>query len=624
MAFKSNENHEFYVDNTLAVTVNVAGINLVPQASHPPSPQNGDLWMTSAGLFAHISGSTSQVNGAGGGGGSGGGGVSSVGLSVPNFLSVAGSPVTSIGTLAISAVNQDSNTLLAGPTGGSATSPSFRLLVPADIPNISTDKLTSGVLPVARGGTGLSSLGAANQVLKVNSSGNAFVFGNSNEMSSTRQCVINGPVASDNLPNFLKYSGLSVGYSGSTTPLVLSFADGFGSTGAVDYLETLSTTTTNTWILPGSSTSYLYAERVSEGDVNFGSTTLEPWYTHSTPVTKYSQIVIEVYDYTNYRPLAGYNNGATINELNITDQNGNAVSYTLSSTEAWDTTQNGVPLYWNSTQYYMKSNLNDGQTAAGTGAQEEQNSVLFLWTASEAPNTGKWARFLVTLSSVTDVNTINITANIGCYAGRIPASVSAYLVSSTYNKVNHLQARTNTGLTLMGSVVPSPTTAPTNFTVCSNASIEAPPSEGQCRFNVPRMFMEQYTSGSWARKAILFLGEAVTNASAVTSVTPYAYNGAYISPRFGTSASTVYTRNHNIGSFPSIVWHTVYYSSTATSGGVPTFYYAGSLAGSSIADITRLNFKLVVAAGNVQTSNSTTTSSSKSGTHVTMGASRGW
>lgn len=567
----------------------------------------------------------------GGGGGASGGSVTSVGLSAPaNIFNIAGSPVTTSGTLALTLDNQDANMVFAGPAGGSAAEPGFRSLASADIPALSTDKLTSGTLPVARGGTGLNALGSSNQVLKVNSAGSALVFGKSVELSSNRQCVLSGPVSSDNLPNFLNFSDLSVGYSGATTPIVLAFANGFSSGGAVDYIETLSTTTANTWTLPINSTSYLYAERVSEGNVTFGSTTLEPWYSHATPVTKVSQIVIEVYDYTNYRPLAGYNNGAVINELTITDQNGATVAYTVSSTEAWDTTQNGVPLYWNSAQYYMKSNLNDGQTAAGTGAQEEQNSVLLLWTAAEGPNTGKWARFLVTLTSVTDVSTVNVSVNVGGYAGRIPVSVSAYLVSSTYNKANHLQSRTNTGLTLMGTVAPSATTTPTNFTVCSNINIESPPTEGQFRFNVSRMYMEQYTSGAWTTKPVLFLGEATTGASAVTSLTPYAYNGIYTSSRFAVSSNTIYTKNHNIGCYPNIVWHTVYSSSTATTGNNPVFYFVGGtgnqLRGSSISDVTKLSYKVVVQQGGAVYANPSSTGSvlGGSGAHVVMGASRGW
>jgi hypothetical protein len=155
MAFKSNEEHEFYVDNTLSMTVRVAGINLVPQANHPSPLQDGDLWITSAGLFARISGVTLQLNGSGGSGGSGGG-VSSVALTVPSFFSVAGSPVTSAGTLAISANTQGPNTFLAGPTGGAASTPSFRTLLPADVPELSTEKITTGTLGTSRGGTGYS------------------------------------------------------------------------------------------------------------------------------------------------------------------------------------------------------------------------------------------------------------------------------------------------------------------------------------------------------------------------------------------------------------------------------------------------------------------------------------
>jgi hypothetical protein len=47
-------------------------------------------------------------------------GVTSVALSVPSFLSVSGSPVTTTGTLATSLVSQSANTLFAGPTTGGA------------------------------------------------------------------------------------------------------------------------------------------------------------------------------------------------------------------------------------------------------------------------------------------------------------------------------------------------------------------------------------------------------------------------------------------------------------------------------------------------------------------------
>lgn len=60
--------------------------------------------------------------------------VTSVALTVPTFLSVSGSPITTAGTLAVTLVNQNANIVFAGPATGSAAAPTFRALVPADLP----------------------------------------------------------------------------------------------------------------------------------------------------------------------------------------------------------------------------------------------------------------------------------------------------------------------------------------------------------------------------------------------------------------------------------------------------------------------------------------------------------
>jgi hypothetical protein len=54
--------------------------------------------------------------------------VTSVAMTVPSFLSVTGSPITTSGTLALTLSNQSANTVLAGPTTGAATTPTFRTL----------------------------------------------------------------------------------------------------------------------------------------------------------------------------------------------------------------------------------------------------------------------------------------------------------------------------------------------------------------------------------------------------------------------------------------------------------------------------------------------------------------
>lgn len=100
------------------------------------------------------------VSGGGGGGGGGSGTVTSVGLSVPSFLSVAGSPVTTSGTLAVTLATQSANTIFAGPTTGSAATPTFRSLVSADIPAInlaaSGNGGVTGNLPVTNLNSGTS------------------------------------------------------------------------------------------------------------------------------------------------------------------------------------------------------------------------------------------------------------------------------------------------------------------------------------------------------------------------------------------------------------------------------------------------------------------------------------
>jgi hypothetical protein len=89
----------------------------------------------------------------------GGGTVNSVGLSLPNLFTVTGSPVTGSGTLTATLATQVANRVFAGPGTGADAAPTFRALVADDIPALSTDKLTSGTLPIARGGTGITSLG---------------------------------------------------------------------------------------------------------------------------------------------------------------------------------------------------------------------------------------------------------------------------------------------------------------------------------------------------------------------------------------------------------------------------------------------------------------------------------
>lgn len=60
--------------------------------------------------------------------------VTSVAQTVPSEFSVAGSPITTSGTLAITKATQTANKVWASATSGGAAQPAFRALVTADLP----------------------------------------------------------------------------------------------------------------------------------------------------------------------------------------------------------------------------------------------------------------------------------------------------------------------------------------------------------------------------------------------------------------------------------------------------------------------------------------------------------
>ena len=102
--------------------------------------------------------------------------VTSVALALPPIFSVSGSPVATTGTLTAGLATQTANTVWAGPTSGGAATPAFRALDSADIPSLNASVITAGTLPVARGGTGITALGSANQVAGVNSGATALEY----------------------------------------------------------------------------------------------------------------------------------------------------------------------------------------------------------------------------------------------------------------------------------------------------------------------------------------------------------------------------------------------------------------------------------------------------------------
>lgn len=120
----------------------VTGIQGTDVDATPPEDGQILVFNSSSGYWEPVDPSASSAS------------VSSVGLDLPSdVFSISGSPVTTTGILTGTFINQDKQKVFAGPVDDPSAPPTFRLLQATDIPNLSTDKLTTGILPIARGGT---------------------------------------------------------------------------------------------------------------------------------------------------------------------------------------------------------------------------------------------------------------------------------------------------------------------------------------------------------------------------------------------------------------------------------------------------------------------------------------
>lgn len=124
------------------------------------TPAEGDILYRGSGTWQFLAPGTSgnllQTNGPGAipswvSPTAGSGTVTSVAMTLPSFLSVTGSPITTSGTLAVTLATESAHAVFAGPTTGSAATPTFRSLVSSDLPVFSSS--AAGIVPLSGGGT---------------------------------------------------------------------------------------------------------------------------------------------------------------------------------------------------------------------------------------------------------------------------------------------------------------------------------------------------------------------------------------------------------------------------------------------------------------------------------------
>lgn len=141
--------------------------------------------------------------------------VTSVALTAPAMFSVAGSPITTSGTLALTLANQTANTYLAGPTTGSPAAPAFRNIVSSDLPALPGELIATGTINPARILTGSVT---NSRCVHVDSSGNLAVTGSDcGAGGGSGNVVGSGTPIVGQIPYYTDTSGLAIapGYTPS-------------------------------------------------------------------------------------------------------------------------------------------------------------------------------------------------------------------------------------------------------------------------------------------------------------------------------------------------------------------------------------------------------------------------
>lgn len=160
----------------------------VANAAALPSSNNitGDARVARDLGFIHVWNGSSWINNGGSGT------VTSVALTAPNILSVAGSPITGAGTLALTLATQSANTVFAGPTTGSAAVPTFRSLVTADLPSsavLSVPKKNQIYIELS-GNDGTATLGDESRPAATLAGAYAAIVAQGSPVSGTNQYVV--------------------------------------------------------------------------------------------------------------------------------------------------------------------------------------------------------------------------------------------------------------------------------------------------------------------------------------------------------------------------------------------------------------------------------------------------
>lgn len=378
--------------------------------------------------------------------------------------------------------------------------------------------------------TGAIEYDGTNLYFTPSSTRRAFAFLDNAISVPVRQTVMAGGVDSaTGAANFLSAgTGLAVNLAATTTNVRVAFAAGYNDLGTADYVGTISADVTSAWSgLPASNTTYLYADRnTSTGAITYGFAYAQPIY--GQLIQGYQSAVPYVTGYTKLDP----GTGITMTISASTDRVGNEAWRAFDSADSsgnyseWDSAA-GTFSGWLKADFGA-SNSKVITSYAITSGSGSANNDPYTWTF-EGSNDN------FTTTAVLDTRT----------AYSFAARTTSYTFTFT-NTTSYRYYRLNISRTLGNTA--SWAVAICHFKLFEPNAYYA----NQHWFDTANMVMKVWNGTSFDVKQRVFLGEAVTGASTVTSAITYALNGQYDSGAFAVTANTEYTKSHNLGVIPLI------------------------------------------------------------------------
>ena len=498
--------------------------------------------------------------------------------------------VAQLEAAAMAPVSPQASSISFAPGGGVAASNVQAAIVELDTEKAPKDAPTfTGAVDMTAATVAVPTMPVGNSAQSAAST--AFVQGEltsgRNPNVPVRQTVLSGALSSGVPAALTTGSGLLPGLNASPTPIVITFANGFGAVGSVDTVSVVSASASTIGsALPANNTSFIYAERTGDTSVTWGQTQIPPQYGETFNRTRSFTLNFE---------------GANAS-TSIIDDNGNTWSafgnaqistaqfkfgsssllcdgagdYVLTNSitnmpeTGWTyegfVRFNALP---GSTSYvclgafasasgrgavlYLYNNSGTYELRMGLSSDGTNNNILASTSGSAitAPSVGVWYHFVMThdLQSGAFRNYWGGSPIQGQATSAAVGSIDRVVIGVDFDGTSNPLNGWIDGVQFV-PYCKYPNATP--FTPPNSAPSVAPAHF----FSIPEMRMYEVTAASasagtnptMTRRDRVFVGEAYTNSTAVSSVRTYAYRGRYASAAVAMpSAGAASSFSHNIG-----------------------------------------------------------------------------